>query len=98
MLTLLNDETSTAYFLTTPPAPILVESSLADPLIIAFTKTYNGFLPVNKCIISNAYFTTLIAMAFLPVFLPWNYKPPTNLSTIGHKLFLNLFNWYLPAV
>jgi hypothetical protein len=32
-------ETSTACFLTAPPDPILVESSLAPPLITASTKT-----------------------------------------------------------
>ena len=89
-LTLLKGETSTACLLTTPPVPILVESSLGPALITALTKTANGFSPVKRWIISKAFLTMLIAFAFLPVFLPWYYIDPTNLSTIGHKAFLNL--------
>ena len=38
-LTLLIGETSTAYFLTTPPLPILVLSSLGPPLTTPLIKT-----------------------------------------------------------
>ena len=69
-LTLLKGETSTAYLLTTPPVPILVESSLGPALITAVTNTFKGFSPVNKWMISKAYLTILMALAFLPVFLP----------------------------
>jgi len=71
-LTLLNGETSTACFLTTPPAPILVESSLGPANNKALTTTYKGFLPVRRWMISNVCLTILMALAFLPVFLPWN--------------------------
>ena len=71
-LTLLKGETSTACFLTTPPAPILVESSLGPANNKALTTTYKGFLPVSKWMISNVCLTILMALAFLPVFLPWN--------------------------
>lgn len=94
-LTLLKGDTSTACLLTTPPDPILVESSLGPALITAFTKTSKGFSPVSKWMISKAFLTMLMALAFLPVFLPWYYIDPTNLSTIGHKAFLNLLTWYL---
>lgn len=70
-LTLLNGETSTAYFLTTPPVPILVESSLGPAKTTASTNTFNGFYPVNNSMISKADLTILMAKAFLPVFLPW---------------------------
>lgn len=89
--TLLKGDTSTAYLLTTPPDPILVESSLGPALITAFTNTSKGFSPVNKWMISKAFLTMLMDLAFLPVFLPWYYIDPTNLSTMGHKAFLNLF-------
>ena len=69
-LTLLKGETSTAYLLTTPPDPILVESSLGPAFIIALTKTAKGFSPVRRWIISKAFLTMLIDLAFLPVFLP----------------------------
>ena len=88
-LILLIGETSTACFLATPPVPILVESSLGPASWMALTKTSNGFLPVNKWMISNACLTILMALTFLPVFLPWNCKAPTNLSTIGASAFLN---------
>jgi len=65
-------ETSTACFLTTPPAPILVESSLGPALTTALTKTSRGFLPVSKLMISKTCLTILMALTFLPVFLPWN--------------------------
>ena len=70
MLTLLKGETSTAYLLATPPVPILVESSLGPPAIIAATKTLRGFSPVSKWMISKAFLTILTALVFLPVFLP----------------------------
>ena len=38
-LILLKEETSTAYLLTLPPLPILVESSLGPQLEIALIKT-----------------------------------------------------------
>ena len=50
-LNLLNGETSTAYFLTTPPLPTLVESSLAPAFYTALTKIFNGFSPVYMLII-----------------------------------------------
>lgn len=39
-----------------------------------------------------------MAFAFLPVFLPWNWRDPTSLSTMGQRAFLNFLAWYLPAV
>ena len=68
--TLLMGETSTAYFLTVPPDPILVESSLAPPIWTAKTRTSMGFLPVINSMISKAYLIILMARHFLPVFLP----------------------------
>ena len=88
-LTLLIGETSTACFLTTPPVPILVESSLGPASWTALMKTSNGFLPVNKWTISKACLMILMALTFLPVFLPWNCIDPTSLSTIGQRAFLN---------
>ena len=48
ILILLKGETSTAVFLTVPPAPILVESSLGPASVIAFKTTSKGFLFVTK--------------------------------------------------
>jgi hypothetical protein len=70
MLILLKGETSTAVFLTVPPAPILVESSLGPATVMAFKTISKGFLLVTKDIISNACFTILIAKHYLPLFLP----------------------------
>jgi hypothetical protein len=53
------------------------------------TTTYKGFLPVSKLIISKACLTILMALAFLPVFLPWNCSDPTRRSMIGQSAFLN---------
>ena len=97
-LTLLMGDTSTACFLTTPPAPIRVESSLGPDWTRAPTKTSMGFLPVRRWMISKACLTILMALTFLPVFLPENCMEPTNLSTMGQSAFLNLLAWYLPAV
>ena len=97
-LTLLKGDTSTACFLTTPPAPILVESSLAPAFYNAPTYTSNGFLPVIKLITSKACFTILMDKHFFPLFLPWNINAFTNLSTIGQFTFLNLLMVYLPEV
>ena len=82
--TLLIGETSTAYFLTAPPFPILVESSLAPPFMTALHKTSIGFLPLIKLMISKAYLRILMAKTFLPEFLPEKVKQSTILSTIGH--------------
>lgn len=92
-LTLLRGETSTACFLTTPPEPILVESSRAPAIITAPTKTSSGLRPVRMWIISKQCFTILIAISFLPEFLPWNYIEPTRRSTIGQRAFLNFLTW-----
>jgi hypothetical protein len=84
VLTLLKGETSTAYLLIEPPLPILYESSLGPPLLTALINTPNGFFPVTKLISANVYLTIRQAFNFLPLFLPWNIKASTNLSTIGH--------------
>ena len=94
-LTRLRGATSTAYYLTKPPAEIFVKSSRAPPFYTAVAKTASGFLPVRRLMISNVYLITVIACNFLPVFLPWNSNAPANLSTIGQSAFLNFFLWYL---
>ena len=70
ILILLKGETSTAVFLTVPPAPILFYSSLWPVTVIALRTISKGFLFVTNDIISNACFTILIAKHFLPLFLP----------------------------
>ena len=67
---ILKDETSTAVFFTVPPAPILIESSLAPANVTAFNNTFNGFLFITNDIIYNACFIIFIAKHFLPLFLP----------------------------
>ena len=67
-----------------------MESSLGPALMVAYTKIFKGFSPVKMWIYSKAYLTMLMALAFLPVFLPWYYIEPTNLSTMGQIAFLNL--------
>jgi hypothetical protein len=57
---------SLTCFLTTPPEPILVESSRGPAFYTASTKTLSGFNPVNSSIISKAERTILMASAFLP--------------------------------
>ena len=89
-LVLLKGETSTACLLIEPPLPILWESSRGPPVFTALMKTPNGFFPVWRWISSKHYCTIRHALNFLPVFLPWNIRASTSLSTMGHYVFLNL--------
>ena len=70
MLILLKSETYIAVFLTVPPAPILVESSLGPASVIIFKTISKGFLFLINEIILKACFIILIAKNFLPLFLP----------------------------
>ena len=98
MLILLRGETSTADFLTAPPDPILVESSLGPALEMALRTVSMGFLLVTKVMTSRACLTMAIAKFFFPLFLPCFMRALVSLSMMGQVAFLNLFFWYLPAV
>ena len=98
MLILLRGETSTELFLTAPPDPILVESSLGPAKEIALRIVSRGFLFVTREIISKVCLTIEMARFFFPLFLPCFIRALVILSMMGHVAFLNLFFWYLPAV
>ena len=83
-------ETSTDDFLAVPPDPVLALLSLGPAFETAFNKASIGFLPVTKAMISKVYLTIVIAIFFLPVFLPCLIKVLVSLSTIGQVAFLNL--------
>jgi len=48
----------------------------------AWTRISTGFFPVRRWIISNACFTKLVTLAFLPAFLPGRMKPLIRRSTM----------------
>lgn len=96
-LTRLSGDTSTACLRTVPALPIRVESSRGPLLIIALTKIWSGFSPVSKWIISNACFTILTAINFLPLLRPCIIMELVSLSTIGHCAFRNRLAAYRPA-
>merc|ERR1712212_1005589 len=87
------------YSLTTDSTgrPILVESSLGPELMIALTNTWRGFSPDKRWMISKLCLTIRTVISFLPLLRPCIMSEFTNLSTIGHKAFLNRFAAYRPA-
>merc|ERR1711913_154547 len=96
-LTLLRGDTSTACLLTVPARPIRVESSRGPELMMALTRTWRGFSAVRRWMISKLCLTMRTVMSFLPLLRPCIMRELTNLSTIGHKAFLNRLAAYRPA-
>merc|ERR1719411_2182253 len=65
--------------------------------MIALTNTWRGFSPDKRWMISKLCLTIRTVMSFLPLLRPCIMSEFTNLSTIGHKAFLNRFAAYRPA-
>jgi len=59
-----------------------VVSSHGAAFSTALTRISMGFLPVRKLIISNVSLTMLVALAFLPLFLPERIRLLIKRSTM----------------
>ena len=73
-------------------------SSHGEAFSTALTRISMGFLPVRKLIISNVSLTMLVALAFLPLFLPERIRLLIKRSTMLTFALRNLWCSWRPIL